>query len=90
MGQTASDDTVVPEEILEGTHDGALVLPDGSMPASGATPGNLSVRVRGEEIVSLHLYWDNIAVLRAVGAVESPAHTQRPTLVGPVPVRTVQ
>ena len=77
VGQTASDDTVVTEKILEGTHDGAPVLPDGSMPASGR---HLSTRVceiargRGEEIVSLHLYWDNTAVLRAVGAVESPAH----------------
>ena len=59
VGQTASDDTIVTEEILDGTHDGALVLPDGSMPASGrhlSTRVCEIARVRGEEIVSLRLY----------------------------------
>ncbi len=77
MGQYASGDTVVTEETLDGTHDGARVLPDGSMPASGrhlSTRVCEVARVRWEEIVSLHLYWDNIAFLRAVGAVESPVH----------------
>ena len=75
IGQYASGDSVVTEEILEGTHDGALVLPDDSMPASGrhlSTRVCEVARVRGEEIVSLHLYWDNIAFLRAVGAVDPP------------------
>lgn len=77
VGQYASGDTVVTEETLEGTHDGALVLPDGSVPASGrhlSTRVCEVARVGGEEIVSLHLYWDNIAFLRAVGAVETPVH----------------
>ncbi len=72
VAQFASGETVVTEEVLEGTHDGALNLPEASIPASG---GRLETRicevarVRGDEIVSLHLYWDNVAFLRAVGAV---------------------
>ncbi|MCA1709844.1 MAG: DUF4440 domain-containing protein, partial [Actinobacteria bacterium] len=61
--------------ILEGTHDGALVMPDGSMSASGrhlSTRVCEVARVQGDEIVSLHLYWDNVAFLRAVGALELP------------------
>jgi steroid delta-isomerase-like uncharacterized protein len=75
VGQYASGDTVVTEEILDGTHDGPLVMPDGSIPASGrhlTTRVCEVARVEGDEIVSLHLYWDNVAFLRAVGAVESP------------------
>ncbi len=51
------------------------MLPEHSIPASG---GHLSTRVcevarvKGDEIVSLHLYWDNVAFLRAVGALEPP------------------
>ena len=55
---------------LEGTHDGALAMPDGSIPASGrqlSTRVCEVARVEGDEIVSLHLYWDNVAFLRAVG-----------------------
>ncbi len=75
IGQFGSGDVVVTEEILEGTHDGALVLPGESMPASGrhlSTRVCEVARVQGDEIVSLHLYWDNVAFLRAVGAGPSP------------------
>lgn len=75
VGQYASGDTVVTEEILDGTNDGALVLPEGSLPASGRhlqTRVCEVARVEGEEIVSLHLYWDNVAFLRAVGGMQSP------------------
>ena len=54
MGQYASGDTVVTEETLDGTHDGARVLPDGSMPASGrhlSTRVWEVARVKGGEIV---------------------------------------
>ncbi len=54
---------------------GALVLPEGSLPASGRqlqTRVCEVARVEGDEIVSLHLYWDNVAFLRAVGAMEPP------------------
>lgn len=77
VAQFVSGDTVVTEESIDGTHDGDLVMPDGSMPASG---GRLSTRVcevarvEDGEIVSLHLYWDNVAFLRTVGAI--PATTQ--------------
>lgn len=73
VGQHACGDTVVTEEVLEGTNDGALVLPEGSMPASGrrlVTRVCEVAQVKGDEIVSLHLYWDNIAFLRAVGVME--------------------
>ena len=76
VGQYASGDVVVTEEILDGTHDGALVLPEGSMPASGrhlSTRVCEVARVKGGEIVSLHLYWDNVAFLRGVGALAPPA-----------------
>ncbi len=75
IDQHVSGDTIVTEEILEGTHDGALVLPDGSMPASGRTLSTRVcevARVAGDEIVALHLYWDNVALLRAVGALTPP------------------
>lgn len=72
VGQYATGVTVVTEEVLEGSHEGALVLPEGSMPASGrqlSTRVCEVARVKGDEIVSLHLYWDNVAFLRAVGAL---------------------
>jgi ketosteroid isomerase-like protein len=43
------------------------------MPASGrhlSTRVCEVARVENDEIVSLHLYWDNVAFLRAVGALE--------------------
>ncbi len=72
MVQHASGDIVVTEEVLDGTH-GALVMPEGSVPLSGrhlSTRVCEVARVQGDELVSLHLYWDNVAFLRAVGSLE--------------------
>lgn len=73
VSQVTAGETVVTEEILEGTHDGPLVLPHGTIPASR---GRLETRVcevarvQDGQITSLHLYWDNMAFLRAVGVAE--------------------
>lgn len=70
--QCASEDTVVTEEVAEGTNDGALVTPQGEIPATGRRVANRVCevsRVRGDEIVSLHLYWDNLAFMQALGAL---------------------
>ncbi len=37
MAQHASGDIVVTEEVLDGTHDGALVKPEGSVPRRDVT-----------------------------------------------------
>lgn len=70
--QYVSDDTVVTEEVAEGTHDGTLVTPQGELPATStrvATRICEVSRVQGGEIVSLHLYWDNLGLMQALGAI---------------------
>jgi len=72
VAQYASGDTVITEEIVEGTNDGALVTPAGTFQPTGKRiPMRVCEvsRVRDGEIVSLHLYWDNLAFMQALGAI---------------------
>jgi steroid delta-isomerase-like uncharacterized protein len=73
--QCTSGDTVVTEEFAEGTNDGGLVTPQGTLPASNKrviTRICEVSRVRGDKIYSLHLYWDNLAFLQAINALPAP------------------
>ena len=74
--QCASGDTVVSEQIAEGTHNGALLTPQGEFPPTGkrvATRICDVARVRDGEIVSVHLYWDNLGFMQALGAMPGSA-----------------
>jgi steroid delta-isomerase-like uncharacterized protein len=74
--QCASEDTVVTEQIAEGTNDGPLVTPQGEVPPTGkrvATRICEVSRVRDGEIVSVHLYWDNLGFMQALGAMPGSA-----------------
>lgn len=67
--QVVAGDTVASEYRLEGTHAGALATPLGAIPPTGnrVTSRICDVsRVREGEIVSVHMYWDNLAFLRAL------------------------
>jgi steroid delta-isomerase-like uncharacterized protein len=70
--ELAAGDTVVTEGILTGTHSGAFRVPDGEIPASGnlVTLRYASVkRIRDGQVASEHLYFDQLAFLRQLGAL---------------------
>lgn len=74
--QCASGDTVVSEQIAEGTNDGTLVTSQGEIPPTGkrvATRLCEVSRVRDGAIVSLHLYWDSLGVMQALGVIPGGA-----------------
>jgi len=78
--QVASGDTVVTEYVLEGTHSGALQTPMGALKPTGRRVASRACdvsRVRDGEIYSAHLYWDNLALMSALGIVPVPLSIPR-------------
>lgn len=72
VNQYADGDTIITEEIVEGVNDGTFDTPDGSVQPTGRRiPLRVCEvsRVQNDEIVSLHLYWDNHAFLRELGVL---------------------
>lgn len=68
--RAASGDTVVTESVPEGTHWGPFRTPEGEIPPSGKRVASRICdvsRVQNGEIVSLHLYWDNLEFMQALG-----------------------
>lgn len=54
------------------THSGPLSTPGGEIPATGRTitlPFAATMRVRGDRLASLHLYFDQLAFLAQLGVV---------------------
>ena len=54
------------------THSGPLPTPDGEIPATGRTitlPFTATLRVRGAQLASLHLYFDQLGFLAQLGLV---------------------
>lgn len=68
----ADGDTVMSEGRLVGTHEGPLTTPDGEMPPSGRAVdiGWMCVQeVQGEELISEHLYLNQLDFLAQLGLV---------------------
>lgn len=66
LSQIADGGAVSSENIVEGTHDGLLVLPAGELPATGREFGGKYVgtfQVRGGRIVAQHVYYDRMIVV---------------------------
>ena len=64
--QIADGGTVSSENMVEGMHDGPLVLPTGELPASGREFGGKYVgtfQVRGGRIVAQRVYYDRMIVV---------------------------
>ena len=64
--QVADGGSVASENIVEGTHDGALVLPTGELPATGREFGGEYVgtfEVCDGRIVAQHVYYDRMIVV---------------------------
>jgi steroid delta-isomerase-like uncharacterized protein len=70
--ELTAGDTVITEGFLTGTHTGVFRTPQGEIPPSGK-PVNLRFaaikRVSGGEIVSEHLYWDQMEFMTQIGAL---------------------
>jgi predicted ester cyclase len=84
--QVASGDTVATEYLLEGTHSGTLTTPVGALTPTGKRVRSRLCdvsRVRDNEIVSVHLYWDNLAFMEDLGVL--PQKWAAPRVFGAVP-----
>src|SRR5262249_8317807 len=65
----ASDNTVALEIGWEGTHNGPLALPSGTVPASGKkqkTPAAMIVKFQGNKVKEIHHYFDMVAFLQQI------------------------
>jgi predicted ester cyclase len=72
----ALGDVVVAEGTWNGTHTGPLPGPQGEVPPTGrraTVPFAGIVRVRGDRIVSVHNYFDQLAFMSQLGLVPEPA-----------------
>lgn len=71
----ATGDTVVQELTWEGTHNGALEGPGGSIPASGKRISVRAVQVlafQGDKLKENHHYFDMMGLLAQIGALPQP------------------
>jgi hypothetical protein len=70
--------------VLEGawiaTHTGPLLTPGGEVPPTGRTinlPFAATMRVDGEHVASMHVYFDQLAFLDQLGLVPKPKLPER-------------
>jgi ketosteroid isomerase-like protein len=71
MHQISSGDTVVTEQLVEGTHQGAYAAAQGDFGPTGnrgVTRVCQVLRVRHGVMESVHLYWDHLVLLQTLGA----------------------
>lgn len=64
------DDRASVEGVFAGTHDGPLHSPDGEVPPTGKSATfrwSATYRVSGDELVSEHLYFDQLGFLGQLG-----------------------
>ena len=69
-------DVYADEIRLTATHSGTLRTPGGDVPPTGRTITLLSahlIRARDGKLVSWHSYWDQMAMLAALGVMPAPA-----------------
>jgi ketosteroid isomerase-like protein len=63
-------DTAIVELVLEGTHTGPLLSPEGTIPPTGKKvvwKAADFVRVTGGKIIAWHAYWDRVAFATQLG-----------------------
>lgn len=68
-------DAAVAEGLWIATHRGPLVTPQGPIPATGRTvtvPFVMTMRVSGELIASVHVYFDQMSLLGQLGLLPEP------------------
>ena len=71
----AAGDVVVIEGVWIGTNDGPLVTPQGEVPATGRPinlPFAVTIRTVGDQVASMHVYFDQLAFLGELGLVPQP------------------
>ena len=71
MHQISLGDTVVTEQLVEGTHGGQFSTPQGEFTPTGnngITRVCQVLRVRHNLIESVHLYWDHLVLMQTMGA----------------------
>lgn len=71
-----SDNMVALEIAWEGTHDGPLVGPSGTVPPSGRkqkTPAAMIVKFQGDKVKEIHHYFDMMTLLQQIGAMPGMA-----------------
>jgi len=72
----ASESVVALEIGWEGTHNGPLTLPTGTVPASGRkqkTPAAMIVKFQGNKVKEIHHYFDMVSFLQQIGAMPGMA-----------------
>jgi ketosteroid isomerase-like protein len=76
--QYAGDSASVEEGVFEGTQDGVFATPQGDIPPTHRrVRGEYAniITLRGDKIVSQHLYFDRLQLLEQLGLVPTPAAT---------------
>ncbi len=71
----ACEDIVAVEGAWIATHTGPLQTPDGEVPATGRSlnlPFAAILRVAGDQVRSMHVYFDQLAFLAQLGLVPQP------------------
>ena len=72
----SSGNTVVEEVLWEGTQDGELPAPGGTLPASGRrimVPATLWLTFQGEQIREIHHHIDMMGMMQQLGVMSSPS-----------------
>ena len=75
----AGADVVALEITWQGTHNGPLALPSGTVQASGRTqktPAAMIVKFKGNKVKEIHHYFDMMAFLQQIGAMPGMAAKQ--------------
>jgi predicted ester cyclase len=68
----AAGDVAAVEGAWIGTHTGPLVTPDGEIPPTGRSlvlPFAATMRVQGDHVTSMHVYFDQLAFMAQLGLV---------------------
>ena len=76
LEQVASDNRVMSENTVAGTHTGTLVLPVGELPATGKPFGSKYVgvfEVADGRITAQHVYFDRLVVVETLGMPQPAA-----------------
>ena len=75
----SAGETVVQEVLWEGTQDGDLPGPTGTLPASGRqimVPATLWLTFQGEQVREIHHHIDMMGMMQQLGVMPSPQHAE--------------
>ncbi len=82
----STGDVVAGEGAWIATYTGPLVTPGGEVPATGRTinlPFAATMRVAGDHVASMHVYFDQLSFLGQLGLLPSPRRPERWHVKGP-------